>query len=141
MCWEISIVIFLSKNNKMEQVINNTKLSELVKKQTRTTSLSATLLNLIVTNNPALVMDHDVIVCRIAGHDLMTLTRDIAKPKRLPITKTFREMKKYSPKLFCNLLISESKTLKNIYITDNVNTQVEVLNGIFFKCLNFCAPS
>ncbi len=82
MCWVILIVFFLSKNNNMEQVINNAKLSQLVNKPTR-----ITLLNL-VTNNPALVLDHDVIACSIADHDMLTLTLDIAKPKRLPITKT-----------------------------------------------------
>ncbi len=49
-------------------------------------------------------------------------------------------MKNYSQKLFCNLLLSESKTLDNIYIADNVNSQGEVLNGVFLKCLDFCAP-
>ena len=130
----------LSKNNKMEQVINNTKLSQLVNKPTRTTSLSATLLDLIVTNTPSLVLHHDVIACPIADHDLLTLTLDIAKPKRLPITKTFRDMKNYSPELFCNLLLSESKSLDNIHTTDNVNTQVEIFNSVFLKCLDFCAP-
>ena len=42
-------------------------------------------------------------------------------------------MKNYSPELFCNLLISESNTLDNFYITDNVNTQVEILNNVFLK--------
>ena len=41
----------LSKNNKMEQVINNAKLNQLVTKPTRTTSLSTTILDLIMTNN------------------------------------------------------------------------------------------
>ncbi len=115
----------------MEQVINNTKLSQLSKKPTRTTSLSVTLLDLIVTNSAALVLDHDIILCPIPDHDLLTLTLDIAKPKRLPITKTIREMKSYSPELFCNSLMSEKETLDNIYVTDNVNTQVEILNDVF----------
>lgn len=131
---------FLSKNNKMEQVINNTKLNQLVSKPTRNTSQSSTLLDLIVTNNTALVLEHDVIACPIADHDLLTITLDITKPKRPPVTKTFRETRNYSPELFCNLLLSESNTLDNIYITDNVNTQVEILNNVFLKCLNFCAP-
>ncbi len=124
----------------MEQVINNTKISQLVDKPTRTTFLLATLLDLIVTNNPALVLDHDVIACPIADYGLLTLTLDIVKPKRFPITKTFREMNSYSPEIFCNLLLSENKTLDNIYSTDNVNSQVEVLNSVFLKCLHFCAP-
>ena len=79
------------------------------------------------------MLDHDVIACPIADHDLLTLTVDITKPKRPPITKTFREMKNYSPELFYNLLISESNTLDNFYITDNVNTQVEIRNNVFLK--------
>lgn len=39
-------------NNKMEQVINSTKLNQLLNKPTKTTSPSATLQDLIVTNNP-----------------------------------------------------------------------------------------
>ncbi len=124
----------------MEQVINNTKLSQLVKKPIKTTSLSVTLLDLIVTNNAALMLDHDVIVCPIADHDLLTLTLDVAKPKRTPITKTFLEMKNYSPELFCNLLISENERLNKIYATDNVNTQLEIFNDVFIKCLDFCVP-
>ncbi len=127
MCLEIYIAFFLSQNFKMEQVINNLKLNQLVNKPTRTTSLWAILLDLNVTNNPAIVLDHDVSVCPIAGHDLLTLTLHIAKPKRLPRTQTIREMKNYSPELFCNLLISESKTLDNIDITDNLNTLAQVL--------------
>ena len=121
-------------------VITNTKLNQLVNKPTRNTSLSSTLLDLIVTNSPALVLDHDVIAYPIADHDLLTLTVDITKPKRPPITKTFREMKNCSPELFCNVLISESNTLDNFYITDNVNTQVEIFNNVFLKSLDFCAP-
>ncbi len=49
-------------------------------------------------------------------------------------------MKNYSSDLFCDALLSESRALDNIYFTDNVNTQVEVLSAVFLKCLNFCAP-
>lgn len=47
------IYLFLSMNNKIEQVINSTKLNQLLNKPTKTTSSSATLQDLIVTNNPA----------------------------------------------------------------------------------------
>ncbi len=110
----------------MEQVINNTNLNQLEYKPTRTTSLSATLLDLIVTNAEALVLSHDVIACPLADHDLLMLTLDIAKLKRLPLAKMLRDMKNYSSELFCNLLISESKTLHNIYATDDVNTQLKM---------------
>ncbi len=131
---------FLSQNNKMKQVINNTKLKQLVHNPTRATSQSATLLDLIITNDTAIVLDHDVVDCPVADHHLLTITLNITKPKRLPMTKTFREMKNYSSELFCNLLLSERKTLDNINIPDNVNTQVEIFNSVFLKCLDFRAP-
>ncbi len=54
----------------MEQIIKNFKLIKLTDKPTRTTSHSATLID-IVTNAPALALHHDVIACPIADHDLI----------------------------------------------------------------------
>ncbi len=124
----------------MEQIIKNTKLTQLIDKLTRTTSQSATLLDIIVTNSPALTLNHDVIAYPIADHDLISVTLDITKPKRRPIIKTFRQLKNYSPKILCSLLISEVQTLNRIYTTDNVDTQVQIFNKVFSKCLDLCAP-
>ncbi len=49
-------------------------------------------------------------------------------------------MKNYSSELFCNLLMSESRTLDSIYTNDDVNTQVEIFNDVFLKWLDFCTP-
>lgn len=130
----------LSKNNKMEQIIKNAKLTQLIDKPTRTTSHSTTLLDIIVTNSPALALQHDVIACPIADHDLISVTLDITKPKRQPKIKTFRQLKNYSPEILCNLLIAEGQTLNKIYTTDNVDTQVQIFNEVFIKCLDLCAP-
>ncbi len=54
----------------MEQIIKNTKLSKLIDKPTRTTSHS-TLIDIIVTNSPALVLHHDIIASPAADHDLI----------------------------------------------------------------------
>ncbi len=124
----------------MEQIIKNFKLTQLIGKPTRTTSHSATLVDIIVTNYPALALRHDVIPSPIADHDLISVTLDIIKPKRQRKIKTFRQLKNYSPEILCNLLIAETHTLNKIYITDNVDTQVQIFNEVCTKCLDLCAP-
>ena len=98
-----------------------------------TTSHSAILLDIIVTNSPALALYHDVVACPVADHDLITVSLDIAKPKRQPKIKTFRQQKNYSPDTLCQLLTAEGQMLNEIYNTDNVDTQVQIFNEVFFK--------
>ncbi len=74
----------LTRNNKMEQIIKSTKLTQLIGKPTRSTSLTSTLLDIIVTHSPALALHHDVVACPIADQYLITVTLDITKPKRQP---------------------------------------------------------
>ena len=54
--------------------------------------------------------------------------------------KTFRQLKNYSPDIFCNLLLSQCHVLEKIFKTDNVNDQVNTFNENFLKCLDECAP-
>ena len=130
----------LSSNNKMKQIINNNKLTQLIDKPTRTTSDSATLIDIIVTNKPELALCHDVVPCPVSDHDLVTVTLDISKPKRQSAVKTFRQLRNYSPHILCNLLAEEAHTLNTIFTTDNVDDQVNKFNQIFYCCLDKCAP-
>ncbi len=130
----------LSKDNKMENVIFNANLTQLIDKPTRTASCSATLIDLIVTNRPALALSNDVIPCPIGDHDLITVTLNVSKPKRQPIVKTFRQLKNYSSDVFCNLILLQCHILDKIFNTDNVNDQVTIFNETFLKCLDECAP-
>ncbi len=88
---------FLTRNNMMEQIIKSTKLIQLIDTPTISTSLTATLWDIIVTNSPDLALHHDVVACPIADYDLITVTLDITKPKRQLKLKTFRQLKNYSP--------------------------------------------
>lgn len=101
----------LSKQNKMERLITDAKLTQLIRKPTRITPHSATLIDLIITNKPESVTHSDSIPCPVADHDLVTATIDIRKPKREPVFKTFRKLKNYSPESLCSLFINESDSL------------------------------
>ncbi len=76
----------------MEQIIKNSKLTQLIDNPTRATSHFATLIDIIFTNSPALALHHDEIAFPMAGHEFTSVTLNIAKPKRHPKIKTFRQL-------------------------------------------------
>ncbi len=86
----------LAPNNKLSTIISMNKLHQIIEKPTRITSQSATLLDVIVTNNRDTVLHADVAPSTIADHDLITATIDISKPKRAVTMRTFRHMGTYS---------------------------------------------
>ena len=127
-------------DSKLQHVINTSKLEQLVTKATRITRTSATLLDVIITNKSQMVIRSDVHPTIVADHELVTLTLNLTKPKRIPQVKTFRSRKNYSPDVFCNTIMDNFNTLNEILATDNVNKQVEIFNTVFIKCLDSCAP-
>ena len=93
----------------------------MIKKPTRITSSSATLIDIVVTNKPEMIIKSDVYPCEIADHELISIQVNISKPKRQPIYKTLRSMNNYSPDVFCNLILNRIDSLNSILLTDNVD--------------------
>ncbi len=130
----------LGSNSKLQKVIENAKLTQLITKPTRITSNSATLLDVIVTNRPSSALQCDVFPCPLGDHELITVSVNLQRPRRLPTVKIIRDLSKYSPSMFCSLLRHERHNLNNIFISDNVDTQVKMFTDVFMECLNHCAP-
>ncbi len=107
---------FLHVNSKVEQILLNTTLTQLIDKPTRITATSATLLDMAITNKSKSIMHSDTIPCHAGDHELIILTIDLKKPKRQPCVTTFRQLTNYSPETFCSLLREEVHNFnKNIY--------------------------
>ncbi len=86
-------------------------------------------------------MHVDVVPGVIAGHDLVTVTADISKPKREPVTKVVRDLSTYSSDSFCSHLLRHVPTLHTILQPDDVDAQVDILTTIFTSkhvCSNDC---
>ena len=130
----------LSPGNKLNKIISNNKLTQIIKKPTRITSTSSTLLDVIISNNPHIVVSHDVIPTTISDHERISVKINIIKPKKHRIIKTFRHLGNYSNDIFCSSLIDKSQQFNNILLTDNVNTQVQIFNDTFIECLDNVAP-
>lgn len=130
----------LSPDNKLGKIIKNMKLSQLIDKPTRITPNSSTLLDVIITNKIDIVINSDVVPGTIADHDLITITINVSKPKRQPVTKTMRCLKNYNKNYFNNLLLDKTFVLNYIIHTDDVNAQVKIFTENFKECLDHCAP-
>ena len=112
----------------------------MIDEPTRGTSTSATLLDLIITNEPSHVLEKSVVPQVIADHDLIGIKVNLRKPKCEPVVKTFRHLANYNKDILCELLISESYNLIQIIGTDDVNQQISIFTVSFIKCLDMCAP-
>ncbi len=55
-------------------------------------------------------------------------------------TKTFRHMGAYRRDTFCNAVSSHASELNNIYRTDDIDTQVNILTTVLTRSLDECAP-
>ena len=130
----------LSPGNKISKIVNSNKLTQLVKKPTRITDTSATLLDVIITNNPSIVVSQDVFPTIISDHERISMKLKISKPKKHRIIKTFRHLGKYSVESFCQTLFSKTHQFNDILLTDNVNNQIKIFNKIFTECLDYVAP-
>ena len=130
----------LKKDNRMNKIVKNLNLDQIVSKPTRITPISVSLIDLVITNAKDMIINLDVTPGTIADHETILTLLNIRKPKRPPIFKTFRCLKNYSPDILCNLLMNNVHKLNEILDTDNVSDQVKILNYVFILCINICAP-
>jgi len=126
------------KNNKLSKVINRLALTQLVKQETRITKKSHTLLDLAITNVPHSIIRTNVSPS-LADHHEITCKINIKKEKFKPIKITGRSMRSYSPEVFQNALLS-IQYFNDIYKTDDINQQVNILTRGLKEALDLCAP-
>ena len=130
----------LDTNPKLNKIIKSAKLVQLINKPTRITPTRSSLLDVIITNKPEIVIKSDVFPCEIADHELISIEIDIVKPKRQPVFKTYRCLTQYSPEILCDSLLSETPMLNSLLQSDDIDFQVNTFTEVFTKCLNSCAP-
>ena len=130
------------KNSKspLKSIIYKNGLKQLIETPTRVTTTSSTLIDVIITNRRDSVLSLKNTPCSIADHNIITAFINVKKPKRAPITCTYRSMKNYSKERFCELLAENIDVLNNIIQTDNVDEQVRIFTNVFQSSLDKCSP-
>ena len=130
----------LAPNTKISQIIKNLNLSQMINKPTRITATTESLIDVLITNKPEMIIHSDVLPSFIADHELITTVLNIDKPKRKPEYRTFRSLRNYNQESLCNTLLDQTSTLNDILLTDDINTQTEILTKALNKCVDLCAP-
>ena len=124
----------------MGKLVKKIKLEQLINQLTWITQSSASLIDLMITDNKNMIMLLDVLPGPVADHEAIAVTLNIKKPKRPPIFKTFCCLKSYSQETLRNLLMNEVNSLNDILNTDNVSGQTSILAAVMTRCINTCAP-
>lgn len=101
----------LAPGNKLSKIIKNNKLTQIIDKPSRVTTTTATLLDVIITNKPDIVISHDVVPNTVGDHDLIAVKVDVSKPKRQQAVKLFRQLTNYTKTIFSSSLDNESRKL------------------------------
>ncbi len=114
-------------SNKLSRLIRNNKLTQIIDKPTRITSISATLLDLVITNNPGIVLNHDVVPQVIADHDLISVEINVKKPKRQPVVRTFRHLRDYSKDIFSSILLQNSPIMNKKFFNSMLISRLTFL--------------
>ena len=113
-------------------------LVQLIKEATRTTNISQTLIDLLLSNKPEHLCDIEVIPSAISDHDIIRCRRKIGNYKHESETITCRNYKKYDASLVKEQLTSESWNF--VYDKTDPNSAWDNLKTYLKNVLNQHAP-
>ena len=123
-------VNFLKKNEHtaFKELFRRHGFKQIIKKPTRTTNESSTLIDIIMTNHPQVISKHCVYPSSIGDHDMVGCVRKLNHLKYSPRTVFSRNYSTYDP-------AAMNEDFKNvnwcsIYMSRNVNTAVKLFNEI-----------
>ena len=71
----------VNNTKHLNNILNSFGYSQLIKKPTRTTSTTSTIIDHIMTNRPEIISGSGVVPCGIRDHDALYLIRNIRAPK------------------------------------------------------------
>ena len=125
-------------NKKIKSIIHSHGFYQIIKKPTRITAESKTLIDIIATNNPASISASDVIATSLSDHDMVGCVRKLHNLKFSPKTIKCRDYKKYNPvemnkdfeRVNWNLVLNST----------NVNMAVNYFNNIVRQIFDKHAP-
>jgi hypothetical protein len=109
-----------------------------IKKATRKTKDSSTLIDVILTNNPASIVTTEVLPLSISDHDMIACSRKINNKRFKPKTVYARNYTNYNHNALCNDLRNNDWT--EFYKQTNVNSAWKILKDNLCYAFNTHAP-
>jgi hypothetical protein len=111
---------------------------QMIKKATRTTKDSSTLIDIILTNNPASIITTEVLPLSISDHDMIACSRKTNNKRYKPKTVYARNYSNYDQNALRNDLKGNDWT--EFYKQSNVNAAWKILKDTLYNAFNTHAP-
>ena len=113
-------------------------LVQLIKKPTRVTESSESLIDVVMTTNENFITSSDVLTSTISDHNLVHVTLKLKKPRIKPSYVNIRSYKNYKADNFLHDLSFTPFHIISVF--DDFNDQVDAFNDMFLEVLNHHAP-
>lgn len=125
-------------NREVKAIIQQKGLTQIIKKPTRVTQDTKSLIDIIATNNPGSIAEQDVIPTSLSDHDLVGCVRKLNNKMYTSKTVKTRNYAKYNPDNM-NRDFEQVNWLPVLSLS-NVNDAVNTFNGIVKDIFDKHAP-
>ena len=125
-------------NTEIKSIISVNGFKQIVKEATRTTENTATLIDIIITNNPSVIACTKVVPIAFSDHDLIGCVRKQHHLKYVSKVINCRNTKNYSKELMCDELFKQDWT--PVYESTDVNYAWTCMKDIISSCFDKLAP-
>ena len=125
-------------NNEFKSIVNTYGLKQIVLQATRTSNLSSTLIDLIMSNCPENISTVKVFALSLSDHDMVGCTRKINNIKYPMRTVKCRNYADYQPEKMCDDI--NDTDWQTVYQATNVNSALSIFNSLLRKVFDKHAP-
>ena len=130
---------FLSHSSQtLQDFCSAFNLTQIIKKPTRITQNSATLIDVILTSNTNMIQNSDVMPCSISDHDLVYAQLRLKKDRPKPVYITARSFKNFDADAFQNDIANAPWCAVDVF--DDVDDKLNTFHLIFNDILDCHAP-
>ena len=113
-------------------------LTQIIRKATRVTENSATLIDVILASNTNMVLNANVMPCSISDHDLVYVQLRLKKDRLKPVYITTRSFKNFNQDAFQNDIAEAPWSVVDVF--DDVDDKLDAFHLIFNQILDHHAP-
>ena len=123
---------------KIKAIISVNGFKQIVKKATRTTLNTTTLIDIIITNGPSVIACTEVVPIAFSDHDLIGCVRKLNHLKYASKVINCRNTKNYNKELMCDEICKQDWT--PVYKSNDVNYAWAYMKDVILSCFNKIAP-
>ena len=132
------LLVSSSKSRTLNNLCTSLNMKQLITQPPRVTETSKSLIDVIFTSNPAIIVDSGIVETHISDHFLVFAALNLRMPKPLAAYVVARSYKYYDPQSFLSDL-NKIPWYENILSAD-VNEKLHHFNKAFFRVLDNHAP-